>query len=134
MSTYYGSATQCVDDIPLISTQTTSPALIIGQRLARRLTTPRGALALIGDDPNFGFDVRQYINAKLTAQGRATAESNITNEILKDDQVQSADVAMVIADNGAVSIDIKFHAAAGPFSLTLNVSQVTAALVFNFTE
>lgn len=132
--TYYGSATQCVDDLPLISTQTTSPALIIGQRIARRLTTPRGALALIGDDPNFGFDVRQYINAKLTAQQRATAESDVTNEILKDEQVLSADVSMVIADNGNVSLEIKFTAAAGPFSLTLNVSQVTAALVFNFTS
>ena len=131
--TYYGSSTQCIDDLPLISTQTTSPALVIGQRLARRLTTPRGALALIGDDPNFGFDVRQYINAKLTPQQRATAEANVTNEVLKDDEVQSADVTMSIGDNGNVSIDIKFQAATGPFSLTLNVSQVSAALVFDFT-
>jgi hypothetical protein len=134
VATYYGSATLCVDDLPLISTQTTSAALIIGQRTARRLTTPRGALALIGDDPNFGFDVRQYINAKLSPLQRQTAESNVTNEVLKDDQIESAQVAMVIADNGNVSLEIKIQAATGPFTLTLNVSQMSAALAFNFTS
>ncbi len=130
MATFYGSATKCVDDLPLISTQTTSAALIIGQRVARRLTTPRGALELIGDDPNFGFDVRQFINAKLSPSQRQIAETNVSDEILKDEQVQSADVAMVISDSGNVSLEITILAASGPFTLTLNVSQVTAELIF----
>lgn len=132
MSTYYGSATQCVNDLPLISTQTTNPALIVGQRVARRLTTPRGALGLFGDDPDFGFDVRQYVNAKLSPAQISSAQSLITAEILKDQQVQSASVAMNFNADGAVSLDITLDLGAGPFSLTLNVSNVTSALVFNF--
>ncbi len=132
MATYYGSDTACLSDLPLISTTITDPVQLIGQRVARRLTTPRGALALINDDPNFGFDVRQYINAKLTPNQIATAQDNIQNEITKDEQVESAVVTFSIGAAGAISIGIALQSSAGPFSLTLDVTQLTTQLIFEF--
>ncbi len=134
MATFYGSDTACTTDLPLVSTTITDPRQLIGQRTIRRLTTPRGALALINDDPNFGFDVRQYVNAKLTPAQIATAQSNIQDEVTKDEQIQSAEVAFSIGAAGAVSIQIAMQTLAGPFSMTLTVNELTTQAVFDFTS
>lgn len=129
--TLYGSDTNCVTDVPLIDTQVTSAALVVGQRLARILQTPRGALGVIGDDHDRGWDVRQYVNARLSPSTIATAQQQITNECLKDEQVQSVDVTMT-ESNGTLTIGIVFVVADAPYSMTLNVSQLTVGAVFNF--
>ncbi len=134
MATFYGSDTACIDDLPLIGTTITDPVQLIGQRTVRRLTTPRGALALINDDPNFGFDVRQYINAKLSPAQIATAEASITDEVTKDEEIQDAVVSFSLGAAGAISIDISMQTNAGPFSLTLNVNDLTTQLLFAFTS
>lgn len=132
MATFYGSDTACITDLPLISTTITDPRQLIGQRTARRLTTPRGALGLINDDPNFGFDVRQYVNAKLTPSQIAGAAASIQDEVTKDEQIASATVEFAIGAAGAVSIEIAMQTLAGPFTLTLTVNELTTQLVFNF--
>jgi hypothetical protein len=131
MAIFYGSDSYCLDDVLLIDTQVTDPRVLIGQRLIRRLTTPPGALALINDVAD-GFDVRQFINAKISPGTIAIAQAQIADECLKDQQVQTADVEMTLAKNGNLSINIGGLTAAGPFSLTMNVSQLTTEVVFNF--
>jgi hypothetical protein len=131
MATNYGSDTDCVTDIPLIDVQVTTPQKIIGQRIARRLMTPRGALGLIGDDADFGWDVRQLFNGKISPTFIATAESQIAAECVKDEQVGGADVDLNFTQsNSVMAIDINLTTAEGPFSLTLTVSQLTASLIF----
>lgn len=132
MATFYGSDSACTTDLPLISTTVTDPKQLIGQRTVRRLTTPRGALGLINDDPNFGFDVRQYVNAKLSPDQIAAAQSNIQDEVTKDEQVQSADVSFTIGAAGAVTIEIAMQTLAGPFSMTLTVNELTTQALFDF--
>ena len=128
---FYGSDTTCVNDLPLIDVQITDPAQLIGERIARRLITPRGALAAINDDPNFGWDCRQYINAKLGPSEIITAQAQIEAECLKDEQVISVQ-ATVSQSNGSIAISLALVASTGPFLLTLNVEQLTTQLVFNF--
>lgn len=133
MATYYGSDSgPCTTDLPLISTTITDPKRLIGERTIRRLTTPRGALALINDDPNFGYDVRQYVNAKLTPDDIATAASNIHDEVTKDEQIESANVEFTLGAGGSVVIDIAMQTLVGPFSLTLTINELTTQAVFNF--
>ena len=134
MAIGYGADTACTSDLPLISTTITDPVQLIGQRTIRRLTTPRGALALINDDPNFGFDVRQYVNAKLTPAQIATAQSNIQDEVTKDEEIESADVSFTLGAAGAISIDIAMQTLAGPFSMTLTVNELTTQAVFTFNQ
>lgn len=132
MSTVYGSDTTCVSDLPLIDLQVTDAPLLIGQRIARRLTTPHGALANISDDPNFGYDVRQFINAKVSATQIASLKSDIEAQCYQDEQIETAQ-ADVTFSNGALAITLSLVSSAGPFVLTLNVSALTTDLVFSFT-
>lgn len=130
MSVFYGSDTSCVSDIPLIDLQVTKPSILVGQRIARRLTTPRGALASINDDPDFGWDCRQYVNAKLAPSDIITAKAQISAEVLKDEQVESCTVEFVGPNSaGALTITVNGTLSNGPFSLTLNVGQLTTDLV-----
>lgn len=131
MAIFYGSDTNCVTDLPLIDLQVTNPNLLVGQRIARLLQTPRGGLGVIGDDPNRGFDVRQLVNGKLTPADLARAQQQIVSECLKDEQVQSADCT-ITASNGAVTVAVSLVGSSGPFTLTLNVDQLTTSAVFNF--
>ncbi len=131
MATFYGSDSYCIDDLLLIDLQVTDPKQLIAQRLIRRLTTPRGALKAINDDPEFGWDVRQYINAKLAPSTIVAAQVQIQVECLKDEQVASA-AARVTINAGAIVITVDIRSAAGPFSMTMNVSSLSTEAVFSF--
>ena len=129
MATFYGSDSYCLTDVQLIDLQVTDPAQLIGQRIARRLQTPYGALAAIGDDPDFGFDVRQLVNGKIRPADLGQVQALIRAEVLKDEQIESATVNVVGA-NGEITISIAAVIAAGPFSLTMNVNALTTDVVF----
>lgn len=131
MATFYGSDSYCISDVGLIDFQVTNPTQLIGQRIARRLQTPRGALAGIGDDPNFGWDVRQYINAALTPVSIAQAQAQIQAECTKDEEVQSAEVTLAQNAGGGLTITIVLTTATGPFTLTLAVTALTVDAIFN---
>lgn len=130
---FFGSDTSCITDVALIDQQVTSPLLLIGQRILRRWQTPRGALASINDDPDFGYDVTQLVNAKLTPNAIATAESQLRAEALKDEQVRACTVR-VVQSGTTVSVSAAFDTLAGPFALTMNVRDLTVEAVFSFGE
>jgi hypothetical protein len=130
MATNYGSDTTCVSDTPLIDLQISDPQQVIGQRIARRLQTPRGGLAAIGDDPNFGLDIRQYTLARMNPSQLSQAQSQIAAECTKDEEVSAADVTIQFTNGGPMTVTIQLTSAAGPFTLTLAVSALTTALIF----
>lgn len=130
MATNYGQDSSCVSDVGLFDLQITDPFLLIGQRIIRRLTTPRGALANIGDDPNFGWDVRQLINARLSPSTIAQYQSQITAECLKDEEISAATVT-ISGSNVSYTISIQLTSSAGPFSLVMPVQNLTATQIFS---
>jgi hypothetical protein len=130
MATNYGSDTTCVSDTPIIDLQISDPQQVIGQRIARRLQTPRGGLAAIGDDPNFGLDIRQYTLARMNPSQLSQAQSQIAAECTKDEEVSAADVTIQFTNGGPMTVTIQLTSAAGPFTLTLAVSALTTALIF----
>ena len=134
MATNYGFDTSCLSDVPLISVTETDPRVVIGQRLARRLQTPAGGLAVINGNPNGGWDVRQYLNAKLSPGDIAAAQVVIGQECQKDEQVKSASCSMTLNRVGELSISIAVVSLAGPFQMVLTVDQLTASLVFSFGQ
>jgi len=129
MATLYGTDTYCVSDLPLVDVQVTDPKQLIGQRLARRLITPRGALGLIGDDPDAGLDVRQFLNAALSPRQISAIGQAVEAEVLKDEQVASSSAAVTFAA-GALTIALKVSSSVGPFQLTLSVSALNTLLIF----
>jgi len=131
MATNYGQDSSCVSDVGLFDLQITDPFILIGQRIIRRLTTPRGGLASIGDDANFGFDLRQLINTQLSPSSITRYQDQINAECMKDEEISNA-VATISSSNGTVTVSISLTSAAGPFSLTLPVQNLTAAQIFSF--
>lgn len=98
----------------------------LGNAIARRLSTPPGALALIGDDPDYGYDLRGQLNAEMSQEEIGRIGTDIETEVMKDDRVQSASVVATYtwaAYDLAVEIDILTKS--GPFRLILGVSAVT---------
>lgn len=133
MATNYGSDSYCLTDIQRISTLVTDPRVVIGQRVARRLQTPRGALALINGDPNFGYDVRQLVNAKLTPSFKVTAQKAIRDEVEKDQEILSAAVRVESAEAGnGIAITVDIQSSDGPFSLVLNVRDLSVEALISF--
>jgi len=130
MATNYGSDSYCVTDVGLTDVQVTNPAVLIGQRVARRLQTPRGGLAAFGGPADFGWDVRQYVMKKMDVSSRTTAQQQIENECLKDEQVLAVTVDLSVANDGTVTLKVLGVTSAGPFTLTGNVSQFSAPEFF----
>lgn len=57
----YGTDLSCVVDLDAGLAEVTGNTLL-AQALARRLITPRGGLL---DDPNYGYDLTQFLNADI---------------------------------------------------------------------
>lgn len=117
----------------------------LAQSIARRLITPRGALIY---DANYGYDLTGFINADVTQADVARIIPSVTSEILKDqrvincsvsmqyvgiNQVQAAINGIVTNPNpvplGAIVIAITLQDSAGPFTLTLSVTNVTVQIL-----
>lgn len=106
------------------SFSTVTGKLAVAHAVARRLVQPKGGLI---DAPNYGWDVRQLINAPVNA---AFAESRIQDECEQDERVLSAVVTVNFEPRSSVvDIVIDLRTADGPFSMTLHVSQVSVSLL-----
>lgn len=131
MATNYGYDTACVSDVGLVDVVITSARRVIGERIARRLQTPRGGLASV--DPaaaDFGIDVRQFLLGRMSSASVSQAQQTISSECTKDEEVLAADVTVTFVNGGAMTIAIRLTSASGPFVLTLNVTALTTELVF----
>ena len=122
-----------------------SGRLCLSQNLARRLITPRGTLI---DDPNYGYDLTQYLNADIGPSDIAQIQAGVEAEFLKDErvldativaqfvgptQVQAALTATIANPQpvplGVLIITATVTDSTGPFTLVLSVSNVTVTLL-----
>ena len=93
----------------------------IAEACARRLGTPRGALA---DDQDYGIDLRGYCNRATTAAELLELPGQIRNELTKDDRVDSV-VATVVLSGAVLLVTLRITPAdpnLQAFALTLAVS------------
>lgn len=96
----------------------------LAQRLVRRLQTPRGLFPFW---PNFGLDVRQFALSKTPPWQIA---SQVEQELLKDEQVQSVIVTPSQTDGGrALRLDVFVAAAVGNFVFTMTATEAAATLI-----
>lgn len=98
----------------------------LAEALARRLTTPAGTLL---GDPDYGHDLRQYINSAF--QSTTRIEAAIENECLKDERVIGCEATVTY--NAAtqtltseISITVSDELS---FTFTLMVTELTAAIL-----
>lgn len=117
----------CISDLDPAGRTVTGPEAL-AQALARRLSTPRGALAAIGDDPDYGTDLRDYVGADTGAGAEAEIEAAVRAECLKDERVRDVDVTVSIAGR-ALTVGVRVASTAGALRLVLAVSAVTVDLL-----
>jgi hypothetical protein len=99
----------------------------IGMALQRRLITAAGTL---WDDPDYGEDIRGFLNRATTADDLRDLSGRVRNEIVKDDRVEVASVRVAMAGTslsiGATVTPV--NAALGVFTLTFALTDATLAL------
>ena len=134
-NTNFGTDIDCGPyDIPLIFGTCTGNKNL-GNALVRRLTTPRGALALINPSygPNYGTDIRSLLSSALTRNSTSSMQAAIQAECQKDPRVQSAAVTVVLnlgdPTHGSATVTIIVTTSNGPFPLVLSVDQLTVEIL-----
>lgn len=127
MSTDLGTDLYCISDLDPAG-RTVSGIEALAQALARRLQTPRGALAAIGDDPDYGTDLRDYVGEDTGVGATAEIEAAVRAECLKDERVRDVEATAAIADR-ALTVGVRTTSPAGSLRFVLAVSAVTVDLL-----
>jgi hypothetical protein len=97
------------------------------QRIARRLTNPRGVWAWA---PNECTDVRAYLNESITNDRLASIKSDIERETLREEGVQTANADVTFnAAASTLTIHLTGTTASGPFNFVLAVTAVSLAIL-----
>lgn len=132
MTVDYGYDTSATDGIR-------SGRLVRGVRLVaeaayRRLITPKGSLRGGRDEQNYGEDLTAYVGSVDSRFVAAALPGVIRAELLKDERIDSVDVAVTVEDLGAGArryiVRISCAASNGEsFALTLAVSDVDTTLL-----
>ncbi len=98
----------------------------LGQALFRRITTPRGQVI---DDPNYGFDVTQFLNDDLAQSDLARIAAGVDAEFLKDERVYRSSTTVTLLLN-TLTVSCLVTPTQGPaFALVVSANQVTAQLL-----
>lgn len=95
------------------------------QAWARRLITPRASLV---DDPNYGYDLTDYIDADVTDQEIKEIQGGVDEELVKDERCLAC-TSVVTFLSGALRVTAACQDADGPFRLVLQVTNVTAEVL-----
>jgi hypothetical protein len=101
---------------------------MLAEAVARRLETPTGRLPY---DPEYGLDLRQFLNDDIGARERFVIAARVLAEIEKDERMRSAEVSVhqdVAAQTLTLDIAIQPLDAA-EFRLTLGISSVGASVL-----
>jgi hypothetical protein len=93
---------------------------VLSQSLIRRQTTPRGSVLT---SPNDCIDIRAYLSKGQTRQQLQLLSQTIRQELLRDQRVTTATVAISYAVATSVTtITESILSSYGPFTLTLALS------------
>lgn len=91
--------------------------------IIRRLSTTNGGLALINDDPDYGYDVRSLLQSRVYDAELRAAEIDIAKQLEQDDRIEAADATIAFKNN--------------EYSLTLRITDVDSTefqLVFGVDQ
>ena len=98
----------------------------VAEAILRRWTTTQGQLI---DDPNYGRNVTDLVNADLTPAQLAYEQQQLGAEAQKDERVLSCVVSLTLPASGVLTLVAQVTTAAGPFKMVVAVSAVTTSLL-----
>ena len=125
----YGRDLNCVTDCDwkFSEVDPMSP-LGVGQALLRRLITVRGT---VDDDPDYGLNVRGYVNRGVTGADLRSLASRIEGECEKDDRVLSVEARVITVGMRSlqVGLQVGLQSPEGrSFDLVFSVTDATVLL------
>lgn len=122
-----GSDVSCVEDLDG-AFRSVSGRLALAQAIARRLFTRNGDLALIGDDPDYGSDLRELVGEDVDDRAAFEIAARAEKEALKDERVRTASATATLAGTSLL-LSLALSDADGPFRLTLAVTDVSVSVL-----
>jgi phage baseplate assembly protein W len=99
---------------------------VVAEAILRRWQTDRGGLI---DDPNYGYNVFDLVNADLSPTAIDYAQQQMAAEAEKDERVQNATVSITLTVAGLLTIVATILTALGPFKLVCAVSATSVSLL-----
>lgn len=121
VSVFYGGAL----DINPTGAVISGPGIVL-EGIAKRLMTPKG---LLRRHPNYGFDLRTRIGARISEVGLRRLESAIRTEVQAQEGVLAAPTVRLERAGSTYQLTIAVDLAEGPFALVLDVSNVTVKIL-----
>lgn len=124
----YGREVSCIEDLlPDLGEVDAVSWRGIGEATIRRLTTARGMLP---EDPNYGLDVRMFLNRAVPRSDLRDVAGQIRLEVTKDDRIESASVGATTPDWRSLHLEVRIvpASALGPFSLVFAVTDSAVLL------
>lgn len=125
MATDFGHDLACVSDLAP-DLRSVSGRRALSEALARRLSTGRGKLL---DDPNYGYDLTQYLGDDLSPGDLAAVRAGAEAECSKDERVNGVIVTVTKLPLGQMTVTVSIDDATGTFQLVLAVSAVTVDIL-----
>jgi len=113
-----GSDISGVDDLDYALT-TVGGRLALAQAILRRLGAQRGTLL---GSPTYGYSIFDTIGSTVPV---SVVEQRVLEQVTDEQEVEDASVTVSFS-NGSLSIVIAVVDGEGPFTLTVNASQLTA--------
>jgi hypothetical protein len=131
----YGTDLSCVTDLAFDYSEVDPFGTQgIAEALLRRYITPRGGLL---DDPDYGLDVRAFLNQGATPLQLQAYPSQMRGEAKKDDRVVDADITVVYtAQSNTLQFTITVTPAdpnLDPFTFVFSVQPDGAVLLESIT-
>lgn len=127
----YGRDLVCWEDLTATLAET-DPATTqsLAQDVYHRITTERGSLV---DDPDYGEDVRGYVNEAMTERGLLSIGGRLSQEIRKDDRIGSVEVIPELQLVSPITLGLTLaitpeDPALQPFTMILAVTSAEAIL------
>jgi phage baseplate assembly protein W len=104
---------------------------VLAEALARRLMTPKGLLTF---HPDYGFDLRQFINETIDDSVLARIKQGTIHEILQDERVADADATVTFTQaTQTLTVTCQVVTAKGAFQFVLALSSVGVDLYLGAT-
>lgn len=121
---FYGHDLSCISDLDPNMAEVDDHICLL-QALARRITTSRGTLI---DDPNYGFDIRQFLEDDLDVSQLARIGASVDAEFLKDERIIASSTTVTLVQ-GVMIVSSNTTGALGPFKFVLSVQATTVTIL-----
>lgn len=100
----------------------------LAQSIGRWVTTRRGVLGWIGDDPDACLDTKDLLGSDADTSSTFRIEAQVQAEVMRDERVRACDVRATITD-GLLTLSLRLVDADGPFRMVIAVSSLTIEML-----